>query len=58
MGDMDTNDDDMNMQAEVVDLRNGDEEECPPVDDGREKDHQRRPATDRQGSQDVVEITC
>lgn len=55
---MDTNDDDMNMQAEVVDLRNGDEEECPPVDDGREKDHQRRPATDRQGSQDVVEITC
>jgi hypothetical protein len=57
MSDMDTNEDDMNMQAEVVNLGNWDEEECPPADDGREKDHQRRPATDRQGSRDVVEIT-
>lgn len=47
---------DMYMKTEVAESRNKDEEERSLADDGREKDHQKRPTPHRKGSWAAVKI--
>jgi hypothetical protein len=42
---------DIDMKTEVIESKNGDEQEYPLVDDGHEKDHRRRLSSHRYGSQ-------
>lgn len=50
MIDMDTKEEDMNMQTKVVDSGNGDEQEDYPADNGWESNHRRRPTPHRLAS--------